>query len=90
MQKKRWSDLDPEVRRAIQVAAAAEGMLKIAALVDLARRPASEVRGSKLRWAVAIILVNSMGIVPIVYFIRGRKPSGQRLTGYTAAEGAGS
>jgi hypothetical protein len=29
-----------------------EGVLNIVALIDLARRPASEVRGSRLGWAV--------------------------------------
>jgi hypothetical protein len=50
-----------------------EGLLKIAALVDLARRPASTVRGSKPRWAVAVALVNSFGFVPLAYFVFGRK-----------------
>jgi len=52
-----------------------EGVLKVAALTDLARRPASEVRGSKLRWALAVTLVNSVGAVPIAYFVRGRRRS---------------
>jgi hypothetical protein len=55
------------------VAGAIEGSLKIAALIDLARRPASEIRGSKPRWAAALVLVNSVGAVPIAYFARGRR-----------------
>ena len=58
--------------------AAFEGVLKLAALVDLARRPAAEVRGSKVKWAMAIVLINSAGLVPIGYFVRGRRP-GLRL-----------
>jgi hypothetical protein len=50
-----------------------EGVLKIAALVDLARRPKAEVRGSKARWAVAIVLINSLGVVPLAYFVVGRR-----------------
>jgi hypothetical protein len=57
------------------VGALFEGTLKIAALVDLARRPASEVRGSKIRWAAAIVFVNSLGALPITYFARGRRRS---------------
>jgi hypothetical protein len=49
--------------------------LKIAALIDLARRPAGEIRGSKLRWALSILLVNSLGALPITYFARGRRRS---------------
>jgi hypothetical protein len=57
----------------IVVGGVVEGAMKGAALVDLARRPASEVRGSKARWAVAIVLVNSLGVLPMTYFARGRR-----------------
>ncbi|MGN6576494.1 MAG: hypothetical protein ACTHKG_12465 [Nocardioides sp.] len=71
--KKKWNELSPRVRRLVVTGAAIEGALKIAALVDLARRPADGVRGSKKIWATAIVLVNSMGAVPIAYFVRGRR-----------------
>jgi len=70
---KRWSDLDPRVRRLIVAGGAFEGVLKIVALVDLVRRPAAEVRGSKAGWAAAIVLINSLGAVPILYFRYGRR-----------------
>jgi hypothetical protein len=69
----RWKDLSPGTRKVILGAAAAEGALKIAALFDLTRRPSSQIRGSKLGWAAAIIFVNSLGAVPISYFVRGRQ-----------------
>jgi hypothetical protein len=47
--------------------------LKIVALIDLWRRPAAQVRGSKLGWALAITLLNSVGAVPIAYLTRGRR-----------------
>jgi hypothetical protein len=72
---KKWQDLSPRARKLIIGLAAAEGALKAAALVDLARRPAADVRGSKARWAVAIVLINSAGAVPITYFVRGRRPA---------------
>jgi hypothetical protein len=56
-------------------AGAFEGMLKVAALVDLARRRSTEVRGSKTRWALAVTLINSAGAVPIAYFVWGRRRS---------------
>jgi Family of unknown function (DUF5652) len=71
--KKRWRDLSPGIRRLIVAVGAFEAMLKVAALADLARRPAKEVRGSKLRWAVAIALANSLGAVPLAYFFYGRR-----------------
>ena len=69
-----WRDLSPRTRRLIGVGAGIEGALKIAALTDLARRPSSRIRGSKLAWAAAITLVNSAGAVPVAYFVRGRRP----------------
>lgn len=76
MAKKSWNDLSPRARRFIVIGATFEGLLKIAALVDLVRRPAAQVRGSKKRWAAAIVLINSVGAVPIAYFIRGRRRHG--------------
>ena len=52
-----------------------EGVLKVAALIDLVRRPANEVRGSKARWALTVTLINSVGAVPIAYFVCGRRRS---------------
>jgi hypothetical protein len=72
---KRWDELDVRTRRVLLTGAAFEGTLKIAALVDLARRPTDQIRGSKLGWAAAIVLINSAGAVPIVYFLRGRRAS---------------
>lgn len=72
MMKFRGKEIDPRVGRMLKVAAALEGALKVAALVDLARRPATEVRGSKAVWATVITLVNSVGAVPIAYFVWGR------------------
>ena len=73
MARKRWSDLDPRTREAVKFVGAVEAGLKIAALIDLAQRPAEDVRGSKRRWAIAIAFVNSAGAVPIAYFLRGRR-----------------
>ena len=55
------------------VGAAVEGALKLAALVDLWRRPADQVRGSKWGWGAAVLFVNSLGGVPLAYFTRGRR-----------------
>ena len=73
MPRKRWNDLEPRQRQAIMLVGALEAGLKVAALVDLARRPAREVRGSKRWWVVAIMFVNAAGAVPIAYFLRGRR-----------------
>lgn len=73
MTKKSWKDLDPRARQALLLGGAFEAGLKVAALIDLARRPAIGVRGSKAGWAAAILGLNSFGIVPVVYLLRGRR-----------------
>ena len=70
---RRWNDLSDRSRKIILTAAAVEGALKVVALVDLWRRPADQVRGSKAAWATTIVVVNSAGVVPLVYFRRGRR-----------------
>lgn len=69
--QKKWSDLAPGQQRAVIVTGAVQLSLAAAAWVDLARRPAEQVRGSKAKWA-AIIAINWFG--PIAWFARGRKP----------------
>ena len=71
--KKRWSELSEGTRRLVVLGAVFEGVLKIMALVDLKRRPASGIRGPKAIWATALVLVSSAGAVPIVYFVYGRR-----------------
>ena len=73
--KRRWSELSDRTRRLIIVGAAFEGILKIKALVDIKRRPEHEIRGSKAKWAAAVILINSAGAAPLAYFIFGRRKS---------------
>ena len=68
-----WSDLSPRSRRLIIAAAAAEAGLKTAALIDIKRRPASQIRGPKWLWAVVVVLVNSFGGAPFSYFLFGRR-----------------
>ena len=73
MKRKKWRELSPRTRKIVGAAAAVEAVLKAAAFADLVKRPASQVRGPKPIWAVAIMFVNSAGLVPIVYFVRGRR-----------------
>ena len=85
MRTKKWNDLSPRTRQFIIVTGVIEGALKVAALVDLARRPAEDVRGSKAGWAVSIVLINSVGLVPISYFVFGRKPTAAAEREYEGA-----
>ena len=70
--RRRWSELSEETRKRIIVVGVAEAILKAAMLLDLRRRPATQVRGSKKVWA-ASALVNSAGVVPVSYFVFGRR-----------------
>ena len=68
--KLRWQDLSPKQQAGVVGAAAVELILLVAALVDLKRRPAEQVRGRKGVWALA----SFAGFVgPISYFAFGRK-----------------
>lgn len=57
-------------RAAIVAGAAVELVLTTTALVDLARRPASQVRGSKALWALGCF-VQPVG--PVAYLALGRR-----------------
>jgi hypothetical protein len=69
----KWSDLSKPTQRLIIVAGVAEASLKAAALVDMKRRPASQIRGSKWVWAPAVTVINSFGLAPLAYFVFGRR-----------------
>jgi hypothetical protein len=70
---RKWSDLSKPTQRLIIVAGVAEASLKAAALVDMKRRPASQIRGSKWVWAPAVTVINSFGLAPLAYFVFGRR-----------------
>jgi Phospholipase_D-nuclease N-terminal len=65
-----WSDLSKRTRRLIWITGAAEVGLLAAALTDIKRRPASQIRGPKRMWA-ALAFLNFVG--PISYFAFGRR-----------------
>lgn len=72
MTRRKFSDLSPRQQTALLTAISVQLSLAVSAWVDLLKRPASQVNGSKAKWA-AIIAVNFVG--PITYFVRGRRPS---------------
>ncbi|GAA1771285.1 hypothetical protein GCM10009795_016660 [Nocardioides hankookensis] len=69
-EKKKWSDLTPAQQKAIIAGGAVEVVLTAVALRDLARRPASEVRGRKSVWVLSFV-VQPFG--PLAYLWRGRR-----------------
>ena len=71
--RQQWSDLPERTRKLVIGLAVAEGILKLAALIDIKRRPASQIRGPKWLWASVVAVVSSAGVLPISYFIFGRR-----------------
>jgi hypothetical protein len=70
MAGKKWSEFSERQRALVLTAAAAELSLKIAALIDIKRRPAELIRGPKNLWRAAMA-VNLLG--PLSYFAFGRR-----------------
>ena len=83
---RRWSDLSDRNRKLIIAVAVAEAILKTAVLIDIRRRPASQIRGSKRMWIVAAVLVNSAGIGSLSYFAFGRRPPDESIELATPGE----
>ena len=73
MAKKRWSELDPRLKKALVAGAVVDTALKAVALKDLKGRSAAQVNGSRRKWALALTFVNSAGVLPVAYFLRGRR-----------------
>jgi hypothetical protein len=70
-----WNRLSPRQRVLVVVAGISDASLKTVALLDLRRRPADQVNGSKWVW-LGVILVNSAGATSLSYLLFGRaKPS---------------
>jgi hypothetical protein len=69
----KWSNLSKRNQRLLIGAAVVETSLKAAALIDIKRRPASQIRGPKWAWVPAVSILNSAGIAPIAYFVWGRR-----------------
>ena len=70
---KRWQDLRSRQRKLIVTVGVVETALKIAMLLDLKRRQDAQVRGSRRWWALSAF-VNSAGVLPLTYFLVGRRP----------------
>ncbi|CAN5881293.1 hypothetical protein BH18ACT11_BH18ACT11_10840 [soil metagenome] len=69
---KRWSELTARQKTPFVLRGIFQFALLAAALLDIYRRPAEEIKGSKRLWS-AVALVNFMGIGPIAYFAFGRR-----------------
>jgi hypothetical protein len=68
--KKNWKSLSKTKRIAILIGISVQLSLLATAQLDITRRSAAEINGSKLLWR-AIVLINFVG--PLAYFMVGRK-----------------
>ncbi len=71
--KKQWSDRSERTRKLIIAGAVGEGILKVLALIDIKRLAGKPDPGPKWFWAVLMTVVGSAGILPVSYFLAGRK-----------------
>jgi hypothetical protein len=71
--RKRWSELSLMTRAAIVKLVVLDVGMKCWALADLVNRPQSRVKGSKTGWAIALTIVNSVGLLPATYLAWARK-----------------
>jgi bacteriorhodopsin len=71
--KKKWSERSRCSRTLIVAAGVVEAVLLVATLIDIKRRPADQIKGSKRMWT-ALAFVNIVG--PIAYFTFGRRRPG--------------
>ncbi len=69
-QKKQWNEYSPAQRAAMGFIGTLQVVLTLIALVDLARRPARRLRGTKLFW-LPTLFIQPFG--PIAYLVLGRK-----------------
>jgi hypothetical protein len=70
--RKKWSELSQSQRRLITFSGLVEFVLLAAALIDIQRRPADQINGSKRMWR-SLALVHIVG--PLAYFTVGRRRS---------------
>ncbi len=70
MKRKSWRELSTTQKILAVVLVNVQVLLLLAALADLRRRDAADIRGGKRMWAI-LVFVNYIG--PLAYFTIGRK-----------------
>lgn len=74
MSTKKWiEDLPGWVKVLLGALGAVDVLLRVLAVIDVAKRPDDEVNGPKKVWLPALAAVSSMGLLPTAYFLLGRR-----------------
>jgi hypothetical protein len=68
----RWGDMTTGQQARMVAQGSIQLALLAAALVDIRRRPAEAIKGSKWLWT-GVAFINFLGLGPIAYFAFGRK-----------------
>jgi hypothetical protein len=76
MQPKQWQDLTDRQKRGIVILGALQLALLAASLIDIRRRPAKDINGSKRLWTM-VVFINGIG--PIAYYSGGSGRHQQEL-----------
>ena len=69
---KKWEDFTPVQKASVLLLGMVQVTLLAAALLDIRRRPAEQINGTKRMWTL-LAFINYVG--PIAYFVFGRKPA---------------
>lgn len=69
VQKRKWSEMSSCQKATVATLSAVEVALTTISLIDLVKRPSSQIRGNKLMWAFGVF-VQPVG--PIAYLAWGR------------------
>lgn len=69
----KFTELPPATRAGIITLVAVDAGLRFWAVRDLRSRKKSEVNGPRIAWSLALGLVNSAGLLPAAYLLRGRR-----------------
>jgi hypothetical protein len=80
--RRRWADMSSLQKAGNILMAVAEIATVAMALLDIRRRPASEINGSKRVWSMTALI---QPIGPVIYFIFGRKRHRHSAIPMTAA-----
>lgn len=70
---KKLENLPKPAKVLLGVGGLADAGLRAYALMDIARRDQEDLNGPKELWVGGLALVNSLGILPLVYLKWGRK-----------------
>ena len=76
--RKKWSELPTSAKVGTVVMWLIQLSLLVAALLDIRKRPAEQINGSKKLWT-AVAFINWVG--PIAYFVKGRKQPAELVIG---------